>query len=61
MWPEWWYWELDITLHLEKRMIDRDFSEIDLRTMFEYATGYERDVVKGRWIIKTRNNKQKWI
>jgi hypothetical protein len=30
-WPEWWEWELELTAHLEKRMLDRDFNEIDLR------------------------------
>jgi hypothetical protein len=36
-WPEWWEWELEITPHLEKRMEDRDCTEIDLRTMLARA------------------------
>lgn len=29
-WPDWWAWDLEFTPHLEKRMEDRDFTEIDL-------------------------------
>ena len=36
-WPAWWEWELEITPHLEKRMEDRDFTEIELREMLEQA------------------------
>ncbi len=59
-WPEWWEWELEITPHLEKRMGDRDFTEIDLREMLERAHGYGPDVVEGRWVIKTRHRRQRW-
>jgi hypothetical protein len=34
-WPTWWEWEIEITSHLETRMEDRDFTEIDLRQMLE--------------------------
>jgi hypothetical protein len=33
MWPVWWRWELEITPHMAKRMIDRQFNETELRTM----------------------------
>jgi len=59
-WPEWWEWELELTAHLEKRMLDRDFNEIDLRAMLERATGYRSDVVQGRWVIDTRHRRRKW-
>ena len=36
-WPDWWEWELEFTSHLEKRMEDRDFTELDLRAMLERA------------------------
>lgn len=45
MWPEWWNWELEFTPHLEKRMSDREFGEIDLRIMLENASDYTRDIV----------------
>jgi protease II len=58
--PTWWNWELEITSHLEKRMYDRDFGEIELRTMFENALEYSKDVVEGRWMIKTKHKGKKW-
>jgi hypothetical protein len=59
-WPEWWDWELELTPHLEMRMEDRDFTEIDLRQMLERADGYRPDVVEGRWVIKTRQRRANW-
>ena len=32
-WPAWWDWELELTAHVLKRMVDRRFSEVDLRSM----------------------------
>ncbi|MBC8183221.1 hypothetical protein H8E88_19120 [candidate division KSB1 bacterium] len=60
MFPTWWNWELELTSHLEKRMVDRDFSEIDLRIMLENASVCIRDKVEGRWMIKTKYNRKKW-
>ena len=45
-WPDWWEWELELTPHLEKRMEDREFTEVDLRAMLERAEGHHRDVVE---------------
>lgn len=59
-WPEWWEWELELSSHLEKRMEDRDFSEVDLRGMLEHATGSREDVLPGRWVVKTRHRRQAW-
>ncbi len=59
-WPEWWDWELELTPHLEKRMEDRDCTEIDLREMLERANGYRPDVVEGRWVIETRHRRASW-
>jgi hypothetical protein len=36
-WPDWWEWELEISPHILKRMVDRSFSETDLRLMLEAA------------------------
>ena len=60
MWPEWWIWELEFTPHLDKRMSDRDFTEIDIRIMFDNASGYIQDKVEGRWIIRTRHKGKRW-
>lgn len=59
-WPDWWEWELELSPHLEKRMVDRDFTEIDLRTMLEHAEAYRMDVVEGRWVIETRHRRNPW-
>jgi hypothetical protein len=34
-------------------MIDRDFTELDLRNMLEKARGYRPDIIDGRWAIIT--------
>ena len=59
-WPSWWEWELELTPHLEKRMIQRDFTEIDLRAMLRRATGHRPDVEPGRWVIETRHRDGAW-
>ena len=41
-------------------MIDRRFTELDLRRMLQHASGYSRDVMEGRWIIKARHEKKDW-
>jgi hypothetical protein len=41
-------------------MVDRQFSEVDLRRMLEYATGLREDVVEGRWVVATWHHKHPW-
>jgi hypothetical protein len=43
-----------------KRMEDRRFSEVDLRTMLSRATSYHRDVVAGRWVVVARHRSRRW-
>lgn len=59
-WPEWWAWELELSSHVEKRMEDRDFSEVELRDMLERATGYREDILGDRWVIETRHRRWPW-
>jgi hypothetical protein len=59
-WPGWWEWEIELTPHLEKRMEDRDFSEVDLRAMLEHARGHKADVVEGRFVIHTEHKGAQW-
>jgi len=60
-WPDWWRWELDCTNpHLAKRMLDRQFSETDLREMLADAETYRPDALPGRWIIQTRRKSEPW-
>lgn len=60
LWPPWWEWELELTPHVEKRMEDRDFSELDLRSMLEHAKGYRADLVDDRWIIESSLVSRRW-
>ena len=56
-WPNWWTWELELSPHLLKRMVDRSFSETDLRAMMEGATDVrEKQNDAGRWIVRTTHD-----
>jgi hypothetical protein len=41
-------------------MVDRRFTEVDLRRMMEHASDYSPDVVEGRLKIATRHSRKKW-
>jgi len=58
--PPWWDWEIELTPHLEKRMEDRDFTEVDLRRMLERAEAVRDDVVEGRHVIETQHRGRAW-
>jgi len=60
MWPDWWDWELELVSHLEKRMKDRDFNEIELRRMLQAAYDFRVDTVEGRFVIETRHRGSRW-
>ncbi len=59
-WPEWGEWDLELSAHVEKRMVDRDFTEVDLRVMLEHASGFFPSTVEGRWIVKTKRRRRHW-
>ena len=59
-WPDWWAWELELTPHLEKRMEDRGFNEVDLRSMLHRASGWRPDHVDGRFVIATSLRTRAW-
>ena len=44
--PFWWYWELELSSHVERRMARRDFDELALRRMFEHAEHVRRECVR---------------
>jgi len=60
-WPEWWNWELELSQHLFKRMLDRQFNEVDLREMLEQATVFRPNHEQGRWAIETRHRGNDWV
>ena len=59
-WPDWWSWEIEILPHVYERMLDRNFSETDLRLMLEDASKIERNHEPGRWIVTTRFRDAAW-
>jgi hypothetical protein len=59
-WPSWWGWDLELSPHLLKRMIEREFNEVDLRRMLEYAVDLGEDGVEGRWLVKTWHEREPW-
>ena len=58
--PVWWDWELELSPHLLKRMLDRGFSEVELRSMLESPTRVRKGTVAGRWIVEARLKKRSW-
>ena len=59
-WPEWWDWDLEMTPHLEQRMEEREFAEVDVREMLEQATKFASDVVPGRFVIEAPLRGRRW-
>jgi hypothetical protein len=58
--PQWWTFELELCEHLEDRMIDRFFTETDLRIMIADADGIRVGSRVGRWIIETTHMADPW-
>jgi hypothetical protein len=59
-WPDWWDWELELSPHLLKRMVDRRFTEVDLRRMLFDAKRIRSDVAPGRWVAETALRRRPW-
>ncbi len=58
--PDWWMFELELSEHLEDRMDDRFFNEVDLRIMIDDADGIRVGSRIGRWVIETTHNDDAW-
>jgi hypothetical protein len=41
-------------------MEDRQFNEVDIRTMLERARSHRRNIVEGRWVIETYHEEHPW-
>ncbi len=59
--PDWWNWEIGFTPHVEARMEERGFSEVELRTMLEDAIDYAPARRAGRYAVSTRFAAKPWI
>ena len=58
--PEWWEWDLAFTAHVERRMEERGFSEVELRAMLDDATELLPASRPGRWIAHTSHAGRPW-
>jgi hypothetical protein len=58
--PDWWSFELELSGHILERMLDRGFSEADLRLMFETAIHLRPGRLEGRWIVETTHQQEAW-
>jgi hypothetical protein len=58
--PDWWDFELELSPHVLDRMIDRDFSEAELRLMMEVADGLIPGSSPGRWNVETIRHGDAW-
>ncbi len=59
-WPEWWDRELAFSEHVRKRMVDRWFTELDLRDMLDRATSLRPGDRPCRWAVRTRFGREPW-
>lgn len=51
---------MELSPHLLKRMVDRGFTEVELRDMLERAVSLRRDIVPERWVVGTRHRRRRW-
>lgn len=58
--PDWWEWNLAFTPHVESRMDEREFSELDLRAMIADATDLVSSRRPGRFLTSTRLQGRPW-
>ena len=59
-WPDWWEWEIELSAHVLKRMVDRAFSEVELRSMMESAEGLHAEALPGRWVVVAKLESRQW-
>ncbi len=58
--PSWWDWPLLASDHLLDRMVDRRFSEADLREMLADAYDLRAGARAGRWVAECRWRGENW-
>jgi hypothetical protein len=59
--PDWWDWDLAFTEHLESRMDEREFSELEVRAMVTDAIDVAPGRHPGRYVAITRLHGQPWV
>jgi hypothetical protein len=58
--PSWWEWELEFSVHVEQRMLERGITEVELRAMLESASELNPSHVEGRFVAETRHGGEGW-
>jgi hypothetical protein len=58
--PEWWEWPLTFTPHVESRMEERGFSEVELRTMIAKVSRVTAARHPGRFVAMTQHAGEPW-
>ncbi len=59
--PDWYDWEFSLSAHVERRMQDRDFSEVTLRRMLATPSGIRPAVYPGRFVVACELAGQGWV
>ena len=59
-WPPWYDWSLEISPHVERRMEERGFSEVELREMIERASAYRESAADGRFVLAAAHLGRPW-
>lgn len=58
--PRWLSWDLELSAHVERRMEDRRFSEVDLREMLGACRAVRTSPVEGRFMLTCRHGRGSW-
>jgi hypothetical protein len=58
--PEWWEWDLVFVAHVEDRMEERGFSELEMRTALHDAIDITPNRQAGRWVVSAALGGRRW-
>jgi hypothetical protein len=58
--PHWWEWELELTGHVEERMVERGANPLALRWMLLHCTACRRSRERGRFVAQANYRGVAW-
>lgn len=58
--PTWWEWELLVTRHAERRMMERGVTEVGVRAMLKWARVVRPSRLEGRFVVETTHEGRSW-
>src|SRR5262249_33584121 len=56
--PWWWHWEIELSPHVERRMVERDVTDVELRAMLERAVAITPSDVGGPYVVHTKHRRR---